>query len=209
MQVLKERPILFSGPMVRAILENRKSMTRRIIKPQPCPPSWCNHIKAHPQDGWFGFYDDERDYKCPYGQPGDRLWVRETHYIVKGDVPGMADNTILYRADPETDGANEDEYPEDRLRWKPSIHMPRWASRLTLEIVSVRVERVQEIHWHDALREGIVPQMCGCGGDPECGCQGMPIEDPTYEFQALWNSINGPGSWEANPWVWVIEFKKA
>ena len=144
---MKERPIIFSGSMVRAILDGRKTQTRRAVKvekgfaitnPEP-PPHF---------------------YPCPYGQPGDRLWVRET--------------------------------------WKPSIHMPRWDSRLTLEIVSVRVERLQDISKEDAESEGVaIIESVDHGKQSARG-----------QFAIVWESINGHGSWALNPWVWVIEFKK-
>jgi hypothetical protein len=165
---MKERPILFSGPMVRAILEGRKTQTRRIVKPQPlCIASgeWIMNGSA-----------------CKYGKPGDRLWVRETWWAPRDDVRGEYKREyIKYAA--TLDGMGQP-------TWKPSIHMPRWASRINLEVVSVRVERLQNISEEDARAEGI--------WQPN-----WPLS-----WRQLWESINGAGSWEANPWVWVVEFKR-
>lgn len=203
---MKERPILFSGEMVRAILDGRKTQTRRIIKPQP---HWINdsHSVAH-----IGKKVGNVEYLCKYGQPGERLWVRETWCEIFDSEFGEED-WIDYRATPR--------YPEDSslrpagwdnepdgtpLRWKPSIHMPRWASRITLEITGVRVERLQEISEEDAMAEGC---------DPDClSVKKMYAKNGIFYgaartwFLYLWNSINGYESWNENPWVWVIEFKR-
>lgn len=193
---MTERPILFSAPMVRAILDGRKTQTRRIVKPQP--PSDCAPIRVeefHPTviDRYgdegpgapiFGAYDlgGEWGVRCPYGQPGDRLWVRETWRAWGGTV-----RHVDYRATTEI--------PRPADGWKPSIHMRRADSRIMLEIVAVRVERLQDISEADAKAEG---------------CQADPYDGPTYydHFALLWRSINGQGSWTTNPWVWVIEFKR-
>ncbi len=190
---MKERPILFSGEMVRAILEGRKTQTRRIVKPEPLPYTEVWHPReqvCRHTDYWFA----RVAARCKYGVPGDRLWVRETW----GD--GEQNNCepgVYYRA---TDPAWDEE--ETGFRWKPSIHMPRWASRITLEVTGVRVERLQDISEADARDEGA----------------GLLLEDREYWdgdpdqyrkcFRVLWESINGPGSWAENPWVWVIEFKR-
>lgn len=193
---MKERPILFSAPMVRAILDGRKTQTRRVVKPQPhdtheieCGIYHPTVIDRHGEEDAgppiFGAYsmDGEWGCKCPYGQPGDRLWVREAFGTCDSYVPH-----VFYRADGEA--------PNHDFKWKPSIHMPRWASRVTLEIVSVRVERLQGINRGDAMAEG-------------CPFPNMAREtDPRTWFVDLLESINGAGSWEANPWVWVIEFKR-
>ena len=187
---VKERPVLFSGPMVRAILDGHKTQTRRVVKPQPPyhavevfdwrAPDIPEAVKAHE-----GCYYNDMDglnfhCKCPYGGPGDQLWVREAFTV-------CADNNIFYRADGKPD-------PWDGVRWKPSIHMPRLASRITLEITGVRVERLQDISEEDALAEGVTRSAL----------------DPWNRtaFARLWESINGPDSWDANPFVWVVEFKK-
>ena len=193
---MKERPILFSGPMVRAILEGRKSQTRRMVKRLQIG---CLSVDC-PADR-ISFVD-----RCPYGQPGDRLWVKETHRF-DGLDPKIALRSqcldeISYRADMQGDRACDD------CAWRPSIFMPRWASRITLEITSVRVERLNEISDADALKEG-----CEMDGEfpkeqphPKCGMIGW--DDPVEWYSWLWESINGPGSWDLNPWVWVVEFKR-
>ena len=224
---MKERPILFSGEMVRAILDGRKTQTRRVVKPDPDatwgylagddadgPPAleWA-HVTdgslGHSGSGWYSTlseYPDEGSFhfRCPYGAPGDQLWVRETwrdgqYAIGKEWDP---DERVGYRASFVGDPA---------LKWKPSIHMPRWASRLTLEVVSVRVERLQDITEADALAEGIQDGGCNNCGESSypnpCGCANP---EPLYvdAFAWLWNSINGKRApWVLNPWVWVVTFK--
>lgn len=185
---MRERPILFSGPMVRAIIDGRKTVTRRVVKPQP--------------DFLGSMTDPNTPFKtlgaglhgqivCPYGQPGDRLWVRET-FAVYGDEKMAA---IHYRADrPHHVG-------QKGMGYKPSIHMPRWASRILLEITAVRVERLQDISQEQAMAEGVL--SCESALDPD-GNGYSPYE----LFSALWVSINGHDSWHANPWVWVVEFKR-
>lgn len=174
----KERPILFSGEMVRAILEGRKTQTRRVMKPQPFDliKSW----PANPKNG--------QEIHCPYGNASDRLWVRET--FAEGGMIRPGDK-VSYAAD----------WGEDARvirRWKPSIFMPRWASRITLEITNVRVERLQEITAADAKAEGVEPFL---NRDATAWRAG---------FQVGWDALNAKRghSWEKNPWVWVIEFKK-
>ena len=177
---MKERPIIFSGPMILAILNGLKTQTRRVVKPQPTDG------RLWPDEGSHRIWgEDNRSLVpcgwCPYGQPGDRLWVRETW--------GPCEGGFCYRA---SEGPNVK--PDDG-KWHPSIHMFREASRLTLEIVEIRVERLQEITDKDAKAEG----TCGVA----CTQWGMP------NFQWLWESINGKTyPWHSNPWVWVVEFKK-
>lgn len=215
---MKERPILFSASMVRAILNGTKTQTRRVVKPQPkkgwdfeCPPVFGRITSSHPKNGRFGAFIRRgigTDFPeidlipCPYGQPGDRLWVRETwayHVNAIGSVTDE-DGPWVYAAD----GGFALQY---RLcdRWRPSIHMPRVASRITLEVTGVRVERLQDISRADALAEGIVIQPDGGFGlwDGEH----YHYTDPRESYWSLWESINGPDSWDANPWVWVVEFK--
>ncbi|MEQ1751860.1 MAG: hypothetical protein ABL974_20730, partial [Prosthecobacter sp.] len=157
---MKECPILFSGPMVRAILDGRKTQTRRIVKPQPSylVESKCStyatslvdrHGDLYPGLAAFGVYSEEEAWPCPYGQPGDRLWVRETHRY-----DGLDPNIAKQMRDPKTVQHRSDA-DDEFVKWLPSIHMPRWASRITLEIVSVRVERLQDITEADAIAEGI------------------------------------------------------
>lgn len=176
----RERPILFSAPMVRALLDGRKTMTRRIVKPQSRIVVHDNG-QALTDRGWLPELDN------PYGNVGDRLWVRETF-----DAPPGSDNPgeVVYRADYD--------HREPQHTWQPSIFMPRWASRLTLEIESVRVERLQDISEADAHAEGV--SIIGPDGDH--------FEDYRDGFAWLWGKINGPGSWDKNPWVWAISFRR-
>lgn len=194
----KEKPILFSAPMVRAILAGRKTVTRRIVKPQPSEIDGVlqagNAALLAAIFGRTPTSDDVEAMKprCPYGAPGDRLWVKETF------ARGRA--YVIYRADCVDDrpSANTDDWNEvDPDRWRAAIHLPRVYSRITLEVVSVRAERVQDITEADCAAEGI-----------ETHFQGQPISGLRHEFAALWDSINGEGSWASNPWVWRIEFRR-
>lgn len=191
-QLVKERPIIFNSEMVRAILDGRKTQTRRPIKPQPIQPkegAYFDKYYKGPQWNWFS--KDNKQFldqiiNCPYGKVGDRLWVRES-FIVQGDG---SFSDVVYRVD-HCDNSGKGTAP-----WKPSIHMPRWASRISLEITDVRVERVQEITDGDGRSEGIpnAPYaICGISS-----------------FELLWNSIykKTEYKWQNNPWVWVIEFKR-
>ena len=206
MSELKERPILFSGPMVRAILDGRKTQTRRVVKHREnrweCGDDGVTS-KVWPFWPCYVFGEPEPiEMPCPYGKPGDRLWVRETWAV----VPHVTDNGPKHRAKGDGTGvtwrADWNANPSG-FKWKPSIHMPRWASRITLEITAVRVERLGDINEADAIAEG-----CGVYSEGEwlnhveCGITRV------QRFRELWESINGPESWAANPWVWVIEFQK-
>lgn len=228
---MRERPILFSGPMVRAILEGRKTQTRRVVRPPPGPPG-PSHAFRHPSEGWWTFGDNSgRTWRCPYGVPGDRLWVRETWRPTIAHSHGMNscdcdDLAVRYHADgaerfwpgEHKDIPTEWCLPEAARRgFVPSIHMPRWASRLTLEVTGVRVERLQDISEEDARAEGItsVPFR------PDDGfpvCEGFMVgkddgKTPLFAkardaFFSLWTSINGEESLNANPWVWAVEFRR-
>lgn len=264
---MKERPILFNGEMVRAILDGRKTQTRRVIKPQPklvddtggkqiggiyWDFGWCYYwpdskqVHTWDDDGlggpnWTGSDYPHEDVlaealraspsskKCPIGMPGDRLWVRETfwelgsqheygesgdsfyfashrraHYAVDGPPPVEGENAWGITSNVKSNGIPRDFIPcRGHSFWhkRPSIHMPRWASRLTLEITNVRVERIRDISSGDILAEGV----------------GQPVGTPLVygsvtekwnrdRFLSLWESTGG--DWESNPWVWVIEFKK-
>jgi hypothetical protein len=201
MSTRKERPILFSGPMVRAILAGRKTQTRRIVKNQ----EWYN-LK-----GDYGNRLRGVD-RCPYGQPGERLWVRETW--TPDHSPFYPHFPVAYRADAGFDYERNDKgetySPEQKAwfpyRWRPSIHMPRIASRITLEITGVRVERLQDISHEDAIAEGIEPIEPKGWKDYRGTAQ--RYMSPATSFQSLWFSINGLESWQSNPWVWVVEFRK-
>lgn len=186
----RERPILFSGPMVRAILDGRKTQTRRVVKPQPgihCVP-WQR------PDGQFIWIIAEtghgvsEPFTCPFGQIGDRLWVRETWNA------DWCDRTI-YKAD---GGYAKHAGYSVEPRWRPSIHMPRWASRIMLEITDVRVQRLQEISEEDAISEGIHSVAAFPSGYSN-----------RDGFAALWNSLAKPDStWAMNPWVWAVSFRR-
>ncbi|HGE8495745.1 TPA: hypothetical protein ACKPX5_001574 [Serratia marcescens] len=191
---MKERPVIFNGEMVRAILDSRKTQTRRVMKPQPEPcyrgghwwPSntfkTMLHIEEQMQNG-AGGWGGLAGYACPFGAVGDRMWVRETF--------GDCGNRLVYRADTEDGAASQVK------RWVPSIHMPREACRILLEITAVRVERLNDISEEDAKAEGVK-----AGVSP--GYEHMMHQ---VAFSELWQSIYGAENWSANPWVWVIEFK--
>ena len=217
---MKERPILFSGPMVRAILEGRKTQTRRVAKPDgldlvgPCGNSATGDVFLVGRD-WPG---NMVTVKCPYGQIGDCLWVKETHGLRDCRPHGYPQCLISYHADkvsrlasPGDDDPLELAPFESPKRWRPSIHMPRWASRITLEITAVRVERLQEITEEDAQKEGADRGLWM----PGLGIFMGPTDEEddkrcSYKqgFEFLWSSINGPESWAVNPWVWVVEFRR-
>lgn len=199
---IKERPILFSGPMVRAILEGRKTQTRRVVKGKGI---WSVEFKDdHSDDLWPGYEGEHGEWQwmpCPYGERGDRLWVRETFFCVTGNPGPVVCN---YKADFAGD--------EFGGLWKPSIHMPRWASRITLEVTGVRVERLNEISNEDIVAEGIEAIGKGFqmpdGSYAQAGRCESKASTTRQLFSSLWESINGAGSWEANPWVWVVEFRR-
>lgn len=205
----REIPIIFNGDMVRAILSGQKTQTRRPVKVQPHGAgSWVQH-----GDKWaFPNVNPYCSARCPFGQPGDLLWVRETWSQID-DTEFGGERWIDYRATPkypESSGrrpAGWDDEPENTpLRWRPSIHMPRWASRILLRVTAVRVERVQDISERDAVAEGVEPVLDGykCYDDDKYGFFSCAINS----YDSLWSSIYGPESWDANPWVWVIEFER-
>jgi hypothetical protein len=203
---MKERPILFSGPMVEAILEGRKTQTRRVIRVE-----WLRCLDLDEPDDVVKALQ-----QCPYGKPedGDRLWVRETWGAIwPGDYPvPLRLCKIEYRADlpagntdyPGQWPAKEAQGYDEAPKWKPSIHMPRWASRLTLAITVVKVERLQDITLEDVKAEGIPGYSFARGAISD------KPPDPRWKYIELWNRLNAKCgySWDSNPWVWVIEFKK-
>jgi len=223
---VKEHPILFSAAMVRAILEGRKTQTRRIVNTQPAngwefDGTYGRITSKHPKRGKFGAFirrgvgTDFPEWDLiplRYGAPGDRLWVKETFAEVGTLDPGF----IVYRADyPECvpDGL-ENIPPASAIKWKPSIYMPRCASRITLEITGIRVERLNDISEEDAIAEGVDHRECPTYQSPEqlehmieFGSYAWTI-DYRGGFKSLWESINGEDSWGTNPWVWVIEFQR-
>jgi len=199
---VKERPILFNADMVNAILDGRKTQTRRIVKPTKdrngsgCQLAPCE-IAGEVNCGDYAL--------CPYGQPGDRLWVRENFlYLMHGDVTA---GDIKYCASIDSRSAAGSKNPGYWWRKRPSIHMPRWASRITLEIVSVRVERLKQISERDALQEGIGLVLADNWPDPKAMSEAV-AKSRRAGFKLLWESINGSDSWDTNPWVWVVEFKR-
>lgn len=235
----RERPILFSGPMVRAILDGRKTQTRRIIKPQPqrceaygreeafCPDaaysrepgSTMQGMAVDPRRWWCANAGGPRTaHVCPYGQPGDRLWVRETWALENPPEDGelliwQADRSAAWRSHLGERFRLAPNYQPNR--WRPSIYMPRWASRLTLEVVSVRVERLHDISEEDAKAEGACEWGLENERHEEAWARWTRILDSSTRvgsargaFAALWTSINGPKSWDANPWVWCVEFRR-
>lgn len=193
--------MIFNSEMVRAILDGRKTQTRRIVKPQRVGDGWSvkdaqSPLTArHTHDWWLP--TATRPYSalpgCPYGGIGDRIWVRETWAEAGAGAPELQ----LYRANyPEHVPSHyESVPPAEEIRWTPSIHMPRWASRILLEITDVRVERLNSISEEDAKAEGAPTECCVIGDKHFLG------------FRSLWKNIYGDDSWQANPWVWVIEFK--
>jgi hypothetical protein len=208
--VVRERPILFSGPMVRAIRAGLKTVTRRIVKPQ------LKHGPEHGEcrtyfvdegcfDGWVDWdaaTKSGRAFSCPFGVPGDRLWVRETFAKATDDYTKTMMSGFIYAADGDTPDPGPDDGPEKcRGNWTPSIFMPRVASRLTLEVHSVSVERLHEITEEDAEREGVENALSS--GPADDGAR-VTIRNT---FANLWNRINAKCLWSANPWVWRIEFR--
>lgn len=220
---MKERPILFSAPMVRAVLAGRKTQTRRIVKPQPVGvmSAIMTDMEGVALTEWWMATVAEKAWRCPYGKPGDRLWVKETFYCdhlpfseggrLPKERPEWADDNLYYRAD----GECCQQIPEcacaevGKPKWRPSIFMPRWASRITLEVTGVRVERLQDISEADAKAEGCTPWIpCGGRTGTKNRTAGGMVEATHREaYAVLWESINGPGSWKENPCVWVIEFR--
>lgn len=187
---MKERGMIFNAEMVRAILDGRKTQTRRTVKPQPDEDGLAKVINGP----WVD--TSERNYRCPFGDVGDRIWVRETW----AEVGASAPNLKLYRANyPEHVPSHyENVPPANEIRWTPSIHMPRWASRILLEITDVRVERLSSISEEDAGREGYPADPSPYGGRM----------DKWLWFRQLWDGIYPEQSFKHNPWVWVIEFKR-
>jgi hypothetical protein len=215
---MTERPILFNGSMVRAILDGRKRVMRQVVKPQPDdnfhplnpggrverynPLRVGRDGEEYPAPERWGVYDDQSDYAAPCA-PGDRLWVRET-WAEESQSPDEYP-IICYRADGASHHSDkwnrsprlEQDYTP--RKWRPSIHMPRWASRITLDVVSVRVERLQDIDNYDAKLEGVEE-----ADTDECG-------DYRWSFMELWDSLNAKRGfgWDVNPFVWRIEFEVA
>jgi hypothetical protein len=234
-QIIKETPILFNTAMVQAIESGIKTMTRRIVKIDPAFENSHIDIRSDYETldsgkrtaGLYAyFYDKDSevyDTKCPYGhgqpdwgdrQPGDRLWVRETFFdcskFKEADLFSHVVGDFIYKEDTDFIGCH---------KWKPSIHMPKVAARIWLEVISVRVERLNDITEQDAIKEGILYdkflQKYGCNacevrGSSSCraGCEDGFFDNAKDPFKYLWQSIYGNESWVVNPWVWVVEFKR-
>lgn len=204
---MTERPILFSGAMVRALLAGTKTQTRRIVKVQP----WASCLIEEGMDGEPPFvysaltgdgpghdvHEVRSPCRCPYGQPGDRLWVREAIRLVPDQAPDDGTGRVdsIYAADGTLTVA--DAWPW-RRSYLPPMHCPRGLSRITLEITEVRVERLQSISSEDCIAEGVSTTMRE--HDAEC--------DLRDQYRALWEQINGAGSWDANSWVWAVSFRR-
>lgn len=211
---MTERGIIFNGEMVQAILDGRKTQTRRPIKWKQTRFTEIGEREDGSKWPWSEDAEHACDFwhPCPFGAVGDRIWVRETFCTVD-DTQYGGEKWVDYRATPkfeESHPAGWDSAPNDAeaLKWRPSIHMPRWASRILLEITDVRVGRLNAISEEDARAEGIIDGGCLNCGEPEpCGCAN-PEPDATDAFAYLWQSIYGQENWNANPWVWVIEFKQ-
>lgn len=227
---MKERPILFSGPLVRAILGGTKTQTRRVVKWRTLP--WAtgtnltfsglslgNYCTGKPESGWVlrtmrdGCWNDvTRAAHSPYGKPGDRLWVRETWRPWERPEDGVdgiefaADSgfrSIGNTREAASRWVDVNDRPGKRGRWRPSIHMPRWASRINLEVTGVRVERVQEVTGEDVVAEGIELPI-------DLGDLEDAYDEARTVFAALWDRINQKRGypWASNPWVWVVEFRR-
>lgn len=225
---MKERPILFSTEMVQAIMDGRKTMTRRekglsLINMTPSHYRYDGLDERDQTKHWFEVInadgtptEEYRSAKCRYSQPGDILWVREKFRPLHNCETGEFVRMDFYADMPEK---FHQQYPHT---YKPSIHMPKAAARIYLQVEAVRVERLQDITKQDAIAEGIKPYetpdgmfwncyLCDSkhghiGGENLCGDYGE-CDSPIHSFQTLWKSIHGPESWEQNPWVWVITFK--
>jgi hypothetical protein len=223
---MKERPLLFSASMVLALLAGRKTQTRRLAKVRKHPDFFC---EMTPGELW---HEEQSviERACPYGAPGDRIWVKETHRFLRESFGLMEPQTSVscqYRASEHVcdwsywkvvASATQDTLPNgwskmDRrigqmrgftipkpVAWRPSIFMSRWASRLTLELTAVRLERLQDISEADAIAEGI----------PAVSLHDLDADSiaPSAHYRALWEQINGARSWAKNPWVWVLTFRK-
>lgn len=235
---MKERPVLFNGDMVRAIIDGRKTQTRRLVPAWQLPKhypdntenpryNWMATAQRHHRWGYGVFGETEEACAkelsemapCPFGSAGNRLWVRETFMDLTGT--GIEARTgqfegYAYRADTPPGSLGDETRKEYKLKWTPSLHMPRKACRLVLEITNVRVERLNSISEEDALAEGIRRTDNNFGNGPAyCDYMLANLNDvaewynrPSDSFISLWQSIYGAESWQANPWVWVIEFRR-
>ena|SRR3990167_3894037 len=199
---MKERPIIFSADMVNAILAGNKTQTRRVVKPQRHPYGEM----LTPDEVAAEFIGNTCAIRCKYGKIGDKLWVRENCRAIELEsgedvvqyMSDMAIRSIEHTQDAADKWIDLHNYANDYGRIAPSIHMPRWASRILIEITDIRVERLKDISEVEAKAEGTAWEACGSSqeGNHKAG------------FASLWESINGAGSWNINPFVWVISFKR-
>ncbi|WP_312062312.1 hypothetical protein [Pantoea septica] len=203
---MRERPILLNGYMVRAVLNGSKTQTRRIMTPQPADDIHRHVFPNRDVQGWFSSLKHKHGpttaHICPFGAVGDRLWVRETFSVVPRTAYAASEGVQqVIRPDDNHDAAIFRagwEHSTGGIRWRPSIHMLRWASRITLEITGVRVERLASVSNEDARAEGYLADRAADGGN----------SDPWLWFRDLWDGIYPEQSFKVNPWVWVIEFKR-
>jgi hypothetical protein len=243
---MKARPIIFSSQMVQSILDGRKTQTRRVIKPQPevsAEGYLMGEWLKKPLAGLLLPKLQDITIHCPFGKIGDRLWVRETWQgpiIDDDEFEACRQNAqkiflkpdyCVYRATDKLDAVDID---GNELGWRTSTSMPRWASRITLEITDIRVEKLQDISEEDAISEGLPyaqgNKSTGCMWDGvgyhgagfdryenktyhtpkngKCGCIVGGDTPAQCAYRELWESINGKGSWGVNPWVWVVEFRR-
>jgi hypothetical protein len=213
--ILKSTPIIFSAPMVRAILAGEKKQTRRIVRIQPsdefrphianyCPTMVDRHGEEYPGPEVFGASDESEDRPSPFGKPGDELWVRESFCPrSNGSLRMEQIQRPFYRAD-------GDDTPRNRKpagwKWRPSIHMPRWASRIMLAVTEIRIERLQNISEQDAIAEGVGEDFPDYGNLNAIGECTFPMDSAVGSFSTLWQSIHSVDSWMKNPWAWVVSF---
>ncbi len=202
---MTERGIIFSAPMIRALLAGTKSQTRRAIAERDLGPIRSEGADLMADGLWYwraGKIHYQGGFRCPYGVPGDRLWVRETFRVEDGCSNESGRNGVHYRADDE---------PGDQ-RWTSPIYMPRWASRLILELTEVRVQRLQEISEADAKAEGVEPQRIGTVTMSMHETSFTPTGTESFRqaYQNGWDKLNAKRCfpWAANPWVWALSFRK-
>ena len=221
MTKITERGMIFNAEMVRALLSGRKTQTRRIIKPQPeatLSGSLSGKWLSRPLNGLLLPKIEDIAIHCPFGVVGDRIWVRETFQgplfdydlmdsYCKDPTPFEKPEFCVYNADGVPAPEFYDADDELHCCWRPSIHMPRWASRILLEITDVRVERLNAINEHDAQAEGVAKLRGGFWKHYQPGWTQHQLS-ARGSFVTLWKSIYGDESWNSNPWVWVIKFKR-
>ena len=217
---MRERPILFKGPMVRALLDGTKTQTRRLVKwgSEEAPTLGCKIAQTGPEGIEEWTYEDDDasnagvlDILCPYGVAGDRLWVRETFSLLNANyIPVEGRNPLFTHVSYRADHIDKDgDGPAHPMKWRPSIFMPRWASRIELEVTAIRAMRLQDISEEDAEAEGAMTWWNGLSQEEQFGMYDGG-RGPIAAFRMLWDSINakrGVG-WDTNPWVWAVSFRR-